>query len=144
MGQIVGKALRDPSFALIFIGFFSLRLPARLHHRAFSAFVTELCGPIDPGSLLHGIGTHHDFGARRVAISLIGLANIVGTITAGWLGHRLLKALPAGRHLHRPHPRRGPVHPAADSRQRRSSPSPSFMGGALAGDRAADCSGLVG
>jgi len=91
MGQIVGKALRDPSFALIFIGFFSCGYQLGFITAHFPAFVTELCGPIDPGSLLHGIGITTTSALGAVAISLIGLANIVGTITAGWLGHRYSK-----------------------------------------------------
>jgi MFS family permease len=91
MGQIVGKAIRDPSFALIFIGFFSCGYQLGFITAHFPAFVTELCGPIAPGSLLHGIGITTTSALGAVAISLIGLANIAGTITAGWLGHRFPK-----------------------------------------------------
>ncbi|PWK61513.1 MFS transporter [Roseicyclus mahoneyensis] len=91
MGQIVGKAIRDPSFALIFIGFFSCGYQLGFITAHFPAFVTELCGPIDPGSMLHGIGVTTTSALGAMAISLIGLANIVGTITAGWLGNRFPK-----------------------------------------------------
>ncbi len=91
MGQIIGKAVRDPSFALIFIGFFSCGYQLGFITAHFPAFVTELCGPISPGSLLHGVGITTTSALGAVAISLIGLANIVGTITAGWLGHRYSK-----------------------------------------------------
>jgi MFS family permease len=104
MGEIVGKALRDPSFALIFIGFFSCGYQLGFITAHFPAFVTELCGPIAPGSLLHDIGITTTSALGAVAISLIGLANIAGTITAGWLGHRfpkryLLAAIYTGRTL---------------------------------------------
>jgi MFS family permease len=104
MGQIVGKAIRDPSFALIFIGFFSCGYQLGFITAHFPAFVTELCGPIAPGSMLHGIGITTTSALGAVAISLIGLANIAGTITAGWLGHRfpkryLLAAIYTGRTL---------------------------------------------
>jgi MFS family permease len=102
MGEIVGKAIRDPSFALIFIGFFSCGYQLGFITAHFPAFVTELCGPIAPGSLLHGIGITTTSALGAVAISLIGLANIAGTVTAGWLGHRfpkryLLAAIYTGR-----------------------------------------------
>ncbi len=91
MRQIIGKALRDPSFALIFIGFFSCGYQLGFITAHFPAFVTELCGPIDPGSMLAGIGVTTTSALGAMAISLIGLANIVGTITAGWLGNRFPK-----------------------------------------------------
>ncbi|NKX44934.1 MFS transporter [Roseicyclus persicicus] len=104
MGQIVGRAIRDPSFALIFIGFFSCGYQLGFITAHFPAFVTELCGPIEPGSLLHGIGITTTSALGAVAISLIGLANIAGTITAGWLGTRfpkryLLASIYVGRTL---------------------------------------------
>ena len=91
MGQIVGRAIRDPSFALIFIGFFSCGYQLGFITAHFPAFVTELCGTIAPGSLLHGMGITTTSALGAVAISLIGLANIVGTITAGWLGNHFPK-----------------------------------------------------
>jgi MFS family permease len=104
MGRIVGRAIRDPSFALIFIGFFSCGYQLGFITAHFPAFVTELCGPIVPGSMLHNIGITTTSALGAVAISLIGLANIAGTITAGWLGHRfpkryLLAAIYTGRTL---------------------------------------------
>ncbi len=102
MRQIIGKALRDPSFALIFIGFFSCGYQLGFITAHFPAFVTELCGPIDPGSMLAGIGITTTSALGAVAISLIGLANILGTITAGWLGNRYAKRyLLAGIYLGR-------------------------------------------
>jgi MFS family permease len=104
MGQIVGRAIRDPSFALIFIGFFSCGYQLGFITAHFPAFVTELCGPIDPGSMLAGIGVTTTSALGAFAIALIGLANIAGTITAGWLGNRfpkryLLAAIYTGRTL---------------------------------------------
>ena len=91
MGTVVRRAFRDPSFSLIFVGFFSCGYQLAFITAHFPAFVTELCGPIDPAGLLAsiGIGTTSALGA--VAISVIGLANIAGTLTAGWLGKRYTK-----------------------------------------------------
>ena len=64
--------------------------------------MTEVCGPIEPGGLLHGIGITTTSALGAVAISLIGLANIVGTLSAGWLGQRYSKKnLLAGIYLGR-------------------------------------------
>ncbi|MEL7114622.1 MAG: MFS transporter [Pseudomonadota bacterium] len=102
LGAILVKAFKDPSYTLIFLGFFSCGYQLSFVTAHFPAFVTEMCGPIDPSGILAniGIGTTSALGA--VAISLIGLANIVGTLTAGWLGQRyskkyLLAAIYTGR-----------------------------------------------
>ncbi len=91
LGEVLTRAFRDPSFTLIFLGFFSCGYQLAFITAHFPAFVTELCGPIDPGGILHGVGITTTSALGAVAISLIGLANIVGTITAGWLGKRYTK-----------------------------------------------------
>ena len=100
--QTLGRAFRDPSFTLIFVGFFSCGYQLGFITAHFPAFVTELCGPIEPGTLLHGIGITTTSALGAVAISVIGLANIGGAILAGWLGGRfprryLLALIYAGR-----------------------------------------------
>ena len=91
MGTVLIRAFKDPSYSLIFLGFFSCGYQLAFITAHFPAFVTELCGPIDPAGMLAslGIGTTSALGA--VAISVIGLANIAGTLTAGWLGKRYTK-----------------------------------------------------
>ena len=102
LGQILTKAFKDPSFTLIFLGFFSCGYQLGFITAHFPAFVTEVCGPIEPGGLLHGIGITTTSALGAVAISLIGLANIVGTLSAGWLGQRYSKKkLLAGIYLGR-------------------------------------------
>ncbi|UXX84883.1 MFS transporter [Roseovarius pelagicus] len=91
MGAILGKALRDPSFALIFLGFFSCGYQLGFITAHFPAFVTEMCGPIDPGGMLYGMGVTSTSALGAVAISAIGFANIAGTLTAGYLGKRYTK-----------------------------------------------------
>jgi MFS family permease len=102
MGTVLKRAFKDPSYSLIFLGFFSCGYQLAFITAHFPAFVTELCGPIDPGGMLAamGIGTTSALGA--VSISVIGLANVAGTLTAGWLGKRytkkyLLAAIYTGR-----------------------------------------------
>ncbi|TBX15990.1 MFS transporter [Nioella sediminis] len=91
MGQILKKAFKDPSFTLIFVGFFSCGYQLAFITAHFPALVTEMCGPIVPGSMLHNIGITSTSTLGAVAISLIGLANVVGTIMAGWLGTKFPK-----------------------------------------------------
>ncbi|MFZ5964473.1 MFS transporter [Thalassococcus sp. BH17M4-6] len=88
LGQILGRAVRNPSYALIFIGFFSCGYQLGFITAHFPAFVTEMCGPIAPGGVLHGLGITTTSALGAVAISLIGLANIAGTLAAGWAGNR--------------------------------------------------------
>lgn len=104
MGQILGKAFRDPSYALIFLGFFSCGYQLGFVTAHFPAFVTEMCGPIQPGGVLHSVGITTTSALGALSISLIGLANIGGTLLAGWLGNRfpkkyLLAAVYTGRTL---------------------------------------------
>ncbi len=102
MREVVAGAFRDPSFTLIFIGFFSCGYQLGFMTAHFPALVTEMCGPIMPGSVLYGLGISTTSALGAMAIGLIGLANIVGTLTAGWAGKRyskkyLLAAIYTGR-----------------------------------------------
>jgi MFS family permease len=91
IGQVLMKALKDPSYSLIFLGFFSCGYQLAFITAHFPAFVTELCGPIMPGGALHSIGITTTSRLGALAISLIGIANIIGTLTAGYLGKRYSK-----------------------------------------------------
>ncbi len=91
LGQILVKACKDPSFTLIFLGFFSCGYQLGFITAHFPAFVTEMCGPILPGGALHSMGITTTSALGAVAISLIGAANIFGTLAAGWAGKRYSK-----------------------------------------------------
>ncbi|MDV7144733.1 MFS transporter, partial [Tropicimonas sp. TH_r6] len=88
MGEILARAFRDPSYTLIFIGFFSCGYQLGFITAHFPAFVTEMCGPIQTGGVLDGLGISSTSTLGAIAISLIGVANIGGTLLAGWLGGR--------------------------------------------------------
>ncbi|WP_224824082.1 MFS transporter [Cognatishimia sp. MH4019] len=90
-GEVLTKAFKDPSFTLIFLGFFSCGYQLAFITAHFPAFVTELCGPIAPGGILHSVGVTTTSALGAVAIALIGLANIAGTLLAGWAGKRYSK-----------------------------------------------------
>ncbi len=91
LGQVLGKAFRDPTYTLIFLGFFSCGYQLSFVTAHFPAFVTEMCGPIQPGGVLHTMGITTTSALGAVAISLIGLANIGGTLLAGWAGNHFPK-----------------------------------------------------
>lgn len=91
IGQVLTKAFKDPSYTFIFLGFFSCGYQLAFITAHFPAFVSELCGPIQPGGTLYSVGITSTSRLGALAISLIGLANVVGTLTAGYLGKRYSK-----------------------------------------------------
>ena len=91
MGAVLTRAVRDPSFTLIFLGFFSCGYQLAFVTAHFPAFVTEMCGAIDPSGTLASLGVTSTSALGAVALSVIGLANIAGTIYAGVLGKRYTK-----------------------------------------------------
>ena len=104
MGQNLLKAFKDPSYTLIFVGFFSCGYQLAFITAHFPAFITEACGTIDPGGALASLGVTTTSALGAISIALIGIANIGGTIYAGYLGKRyskkyLLAAIYTGRTL---------------------------------------------
>lgn len=91
MTAVVARAFRDPSYTLIFLGFFSCGYQLGFITAHFPAMVTEMCSAIPPGSLLAQIGITTQSALGAASIAVIGLANIAGTITAGWAGNRWRK-----------------------------------------------------
>jgi MFS family permease len=91
MGTVLTRAFRDPSYTLIFVGFFSCGYQLGFITAHFPAFVTEMCGPIEPGSTLHAMGITTTTALGAAAIAVIGFFNIAGTLLAGWLGNRYQK-----------------------------------------------------
>lgn len=91
MGTVLKRAFSDPSYLMIFAGFFSCGYQLGFITAHFPAMITEYCGPIADGSLLAALGITTTSALGAAAISLIGLANIGGAIFAGWLGKRYTK-----------------------------------------------------
>ena len=91
MGEVVSRAIGDPNYILIFLGFFSCGYQLAFVTAHFPAFVTEMCGPIDPGGLLAGLGITTTSQLGAWAIALIGFANIAGTLLAAKLGNHYRK-----------------------------------------------------
>ena len=86
MRELVGKAVVDPSYSMIFLGFFSCGYQLGFLTAHFPAFVTEMCNPILPTTAIYNLGITSTSALGAISISLIGLANIAGTLGAGYLG----------------------------------------------------------
>lgn len=102
LGTVLKRAFKDPSFTMIFLGFFSCGYQLAFITAHFPAFITEICGPISAGGLLAGMGITSTSSLGALSIALIGAANIGGTVLAGYLGKRyskkyLLAAIYTGR-----------------------------------------------
>jgi len=91
LGTVLKRAFKDPSYTMIFLGFFSCGYQLAFITAHFPAFITEVCGPIAAGGMLAGMGITTTSALGALSISLIGLANIGGTILAGYLGKRYSK-----------------------------------------------------
>jgi len=88
MGQALKQAFRDPSYTLIFLGFFSCGYQLAFITAHFPAMVTEMCGAPAADGMLAALGITTTSALGAAAIAVIGLANIVGSITAAWAGKR--------------------------------------------------------
>ncbi len=89
MGALLGRAFRDPSYTLIFVGFFSCGYQLGFITAHFPALVTEMCAAIEPTGALAAVGVSDTAALGALAIGVIGLANIGGTLMAGWAGSLL-------------------------------------------------------
>ena len=87
LGDLLIRAIKDPNYIMIFLGFFSCGYQLSFVTAHFPAMVTEMCGAILPGTLLHNIGITTTSALGALALSLVGLANIFGTLAAGYLGN---------------------------------------------------------
>lgn len=104
LSDAVSRAFRDPSYTLIFVGFFSCGYQLGFMTAHFPALVAEMCGPVSPGGVLAGLGISSTSALGAAAFGLIGFANIAGTLLAGWAGKHwpkryLLAGIYTGRTL---------------------------------------------
>ena len=89
--KVLGNAFKDPTFSMIFFGFFACGYQLAFLTAHFPAMVTEMCSAITPTSALHFIGVSTTSSLGALAIALIAFSNIFGTIYAGWLGQKFPK-----------------------------------------------------
>ena len=91
MGEVLLKAFKDPTFSLIFFGFFSCGYQLAFITAHFPALITEMSSDVASEGWLASLGINSTAALGAISISVIGLANIVGTLTAGWAGNRWLR-----------------------------------------------------
>ena len=89
--KVLSNAFKDPTFSMIFFGFFACGYQLAFLTAHFPAMVTEMCSAITPSSALHFIGVSTTSSLGALAIGLIAFSNIFGTIYAGWLGYKFPK-----------------------------------------------------
>ena len=89
--KVLSNAFKDPTFSMIFFGFFACGYQLAFLTAHFPAMVTEMCSAIAPSSALHFIGVSTTSSLGALAIGLIAFSNIFGTIYAGWLGQKFPK-----------------------------------------------------
>ena len=100
--EVLTKAFRDPTYSMIFVGFFSCGFQLAFITAHLPAFITEVCSAIPPNSVIRSLGVNSTAGLGALSIAIIGMANIVGAIAAGALGKKwprkyLLSGIYTGR-----------------------------------------------
>lgn len=84
------EAVKDPTYIMLFLGFFSCGFQLAFITAHFPAFIAEASSPIVQGSLISFVcNSVSSLGA--LSIALIGLFNIVGSIVAGAMGKNFTK-----------------------------------------------------
>ena len=85
LSDALKEAFKDPTYTMLFLGFFSCGFQLAFITAHFPAFIAESSSPIIQGSLISVVcNSVASLGA--LSIALIGLFNIIGSITAGALG----------------------------------------------------------
>jgi len=84
------NAVKDPTYIMLFLGFFSCGFQLAFITAHFPAFIAEASSPIIQGSIISLVcNSVTSLGA--LSIALIGLFNIVGSIAAGAMGKNFSK-----------------------------------------------------
>ena len=90
LSDALKDAFTDPTFIMLFLGFFSCGFQLAFITAHFPAFIAEASSPIIQGSLI-SIVCNSVASLGALSIALIGLFNIVGSITAGAMGKHFTK-----------------------------------------------------
>ena len=101
LSDALKDAFKDPTYTMLFLGFFSCGFQLAFITAHFPAFIAEASSPIIQGSLI-SIVCNSVASLGALSIALIGLFNIIGSITAGAMGKYytkkyLLSIIYAGR-----------------------------------------------
>ena len=85
MSKVLVEASKDPTYIMLFLGFFSCGFQLAFITAHFPAFIAESSSPIIQGSIISLVCSSVE-GLGALSIALIGLFNIVGSVLAGALG----------------------------------------------------------
>ncbi len=91
MSEVLKKAFFDPTYIMIFLGFFSCGFQLGFVTAHFPAFIAEACAAIPTNSVLRSMGVSTTTALGALSIALIGITNIAGSIGAGALGAKYSK-----------------------------------------------------
>ena len=90
LSDVLRDAFKDPTYIMLFLGFFSCGFQLAFITAHFPAFIAEASSPIVQGSLI-SIFCNSVASLGALSIALIGLFNIVGSIAAGAMGKNYTK-----------------------------------------------------
>ena len=85
LSHALKEAMQDPTFIMLFLGFFSCGFQLAFITAHFPAFIAETSSPIIQGSMISLVCNSME-GLGALSIALIGLFNIVGSVVAGVVG----------------------------------------------------------
>ncbi len=83
--EALSTAVKDPTYIMLFLGFFSCGFQLAFITAHFPAFIAEASSPIIQGSLISFVCNSVE-GLGALSMALIGLFNIIGCLVAGALG----------------------------------------------------------
>ncbi len=90
LSDALKDAFKDPTYTMLFLGFFSCGFQLAFITAHFPAFIAEASSPIIQGSLI-SIVCNSVASLGALSIALIGLFNILGSIVAGAMGKNYTK-----------------------------------------------------
>ena len=85
LSDALKEALKDPTYLMLFFGFFSCGFQLAFITAHFPAFIVEASSPIVQGSVISLVCNSLE-GLGALSMALIGLFNILGCLFAGALG----------------------------------------------------------
>ena len=85
LGDALKEAIQDPTYLMLFLGFFSCGFQLAFITAHFPAFIAESSSPIIQGSIISLVCNSVE-GLGALSMALIGFFNIIGCLVAGALG----------------------------------------------------------
>ncbi len=90
LSQALTEAIKDPTYIMLFLGFFSCGFQLAFITAHFPAFIVDASSPILEGSLISLVCNSME-GLGALSMALIGFFNILGCLLAGAVGRKNAK-----------------------------------------------------